>query len=94
MGFKRRLARLEETDMVVIPQRDGPPVRFPRSAYEEAFLNCMARLKGGPDIPPRHPLVVAARNSSDKAWRDSYFGDIDVGDEDAIEPPPDLSEGG
>ncbi len=92
-SLKRRLRALEETDMVVIPQLDGPPARFPRAAYEEAFLTCMARLRGGPDIPPRHSLVVAARNSSDKAWRESFFGDIDLADEDVIEPPPDLSEG-
>ena len=93
MSLKRRLHVLEETDMLSIPQIDGTPARFPRSAYVEAFTCCMARLKGGTDIPPRHPLVVAARNSSDKAWRESFFGDIDVADEDVIEPPPDLSEG-
>jgi hypothetical protein len=94
MSLKRRLRALEQTDMITIPQIDGPPARFSRSAYEEAFLTCMARLKGGPDIPPRHPLVVAARNSSDPDWRDSFFGDIDLGDDDAIEPPEDFSEGG
>jgi hypothetical protein len=93
MGFRRRLRALEETEQLVIPQIDGPPAKFPRSAYVEAFMCCMARLKGGPDIPPRHPLVVAARNSSDKAWRESFFGDIDFAGEDAIEPPEDLSEG-
>jgi hypothetical protein len=94
VGFKRRLRALEESDMLSIPQRDGPPVKFPRSAYVEAFMCCLTRLKGGPDIPPRHPLVIAARNSSDRAWRESFFGDIDIADEDVIEPPEDLSEGG
>jgi hypothetical protein len=93
MGFKRRLRALEETDMLVIPQIDGPPAKFPRSAYTEAFMCCMAQLKGGSDIPPRHPLVVAARNSSDPDWRNSYFGDIDILVEDVIEPHVDLSEG-
>jgi hypothetical protein len=92
-GFRRRLRALEETEMLVIPQRDVPPAKFPRSAYVEAFMCCMARLRGGPDIPQRHPLLDAARNSSDPAWRNSYFADIDLGDEDVIEPPEDLSEG-
>jgi hypothetical protein len=93
MSLKRRLRALEETDMLSIPQIDGPPAKFRRHDYVEAFMCCMARLRGGPDIPPRHPLVVAARNSSDKAWRESFFGDIDVEGDDVIEPPPDLSEG-
>jgi hypothetical protein len=93
MGFKRRLRALEETEQLVIPQRDGPPAKFPKPAYVEAFMCCLSRLKGGPDIPPRHPLVAAARNSSDPAWRESFFGDIDLADENVIEPPEDLSEG-
>ena len=93
MGFKRRLRALEESEMLSIPQIDGPPAKFPRAAYVEAFMCCMARLRGGPDIPSRHPMLEAARNSSDPAWRDSYFADIDLGDEDVIKPPEDLSEG-
>jgi hypothetical protein len=93
MTFRRRLRALEDDEQLVIPQIDGPPAKFPRSAYVEAFMNCMDRLEVGPDIPPRHPMLDAARNSSDPAWRDSYFADIDVDDEDVIEPPPDLSEG-
>ena len=93
MTFRRRLRALEETEMLSIPQIDGPPAKFPRSAYEQAFMCCMARLRRGPDIPPRHPLLDAARNSSDPAWRNSYFADIDLGAGDVIEPPEDLSEG-
>jgi hypothetical protein len=86
----RRLERLAEGDIISIPQQNGPPARFPRSALEEAFLNAIARLKGGPDVPPRHPLLKAAANSTDPRWRESYFRDIDC--PDAPTPLEDLSE--
>ncbi len=94
MSLKRRLRALEDTDMLVIPQRDGPPARFPREAYAQAFVNAMDRLKGGPNIPPRHPLLDAARNSSDYSWREVFFADIDVVDHegDVIDEIEDLSE--
>jgi hypothetical protein len=76
-GQVRRLERHAEEDMIPIPQPNGPPARFPRSAYKEVFLNAMARLGGGESAPPLHPLLEAARNSSDPRWRDSYFSDID-----------------
>jgi hypothetical protein len=86
----RRLERLAQGEIISIPQQDGPPARFPESALREAFLNAMERLKGGPDVPPRHPLLEAARNSSDSQWRESFFSDIDY--EGATTPIEDLSE--
>ena len=59
----RRLERLAQEDTNLIPQPHGLPARFPRSAYKEAFLCAMDRLKGGPNVPPRHPLLKAAANS-------------------------------
>ena len=53
-------------------------------------MNAMERLGGGPDVPPRHPLLEAARNSSDPRWRESYFSDIDY--DGATTPIEDLSE--
>lgn len=53
-------------------------------------MNAMARLGGGESAPPLHPLLEAARNSSDPRWRDSYFSDIDC--PDAPTPIEDLSE--
>ena len=79
MGFRdalRRLERRAEEDMILIPQQDGTVARFPESALQEAFLCAMTRLRGGPDVPPRHPLLEAARNSSDLRWRERYFSDI------------------
>ena len=76
-GRLRRLERLAEEDMLIIPQQDGTVAKFPKSASKEAFLVAMARIGGGPGIPPRHPLLEAARNSSDPRWRESYFSDID-----------------
>jgi hypothetical protein len=95
MSLRRRLRVLEQSDMIVIPQRSGPPARFPREAYAEAFVNAMDRLKGGADVPPRHPLLDAARNSSDYSWREVFFADIDVVDHESnvIDEIEDLSEG-
>jgi hypothetical protein len=64
--------------------------RFPRSAYREAFLNAVDRIGAGEDAPPRHPLVGAARNSSDPRWRKYYFSDIDCDGSTAV--VKDLSE--
>jgi len=86
----QRLQRLLEAEFISIPQRDGSIKRFPPCAFEEAFLCAMARIGAGEDAPPRHPLLEAARNSSDPRWRESYFSDIDY--EGATEPVEDLSE--
>jgi hypothetical protein len=72
------------------PRPHGPPARFPKSAYKQAFLCALARLKGGPDVPPRHPLLKADAISTDPRWRESYFGDIDY--EGVCAPAEDLSE--
>jgi hypothetical protein len=86
----QRLERLLEGEFISIPQKDGSIKRFPPCAFEEAFLCAMARIGAGEDAPPRHPLLEAARNSSDPRWRESYFSDIDY--EGATEPVEDLSE--
>ena len=86
----QRLERLLEGEFISIPQKDGSIKRFPPCAFEEAFLCAMARIGAGEDAPPRHPLLEAARNSSDPRWRESYFSDIDY--EGVTEPVEDLSE--
>jgi hypothetical protein len=86
----RRLERLAAEEIIEIPQQDGTVARFPKSAFKEAFLNAMDRLGAGPDASPRHPLLKAARNSSDPRWRESYFSDIDY--DGASMPVEDLSE--
>ena len=93
MGLKDRLRHLERKGaeaLITIPQKDGSIKRFPPCAFEEAFLCAMARIGAGEDAPPRHPLLEAARNSSDPRWRESYFSDIDY--EGVTEPVEDLSE--
>ncbi len=55
------LRRAEHTGVVVIPQRVGPPVRFPKSALPEAFLHEMNRMHG--EDGDLHPLHVAIANS-------------------------------
>ncbi len=86
----RRLERAAKGMEISVPQQDGTVARFPASAYREAFLNAMDRLGAGENAPPRHPLLIAAQNSSDPKWREDYFGDIDF--EGSTDPIPDLSE--
>lgn len=93
MSFRDRLRRFEraaEEEMIVIPQQDGTVKRFPEPAGMDAYLNLMDRLGAGEDAPPEHPLIEAARNSSDREWSESFFA---VGDpEEWVQPIEDLSE--
>jgi hypothetical protein len=93
MGLRdrlRRLERLSEGEMIVIPQRDGTIKKFPQPAGREAFMNLMDRLGAGEDAPPEHPLIEAVRNSSDPKWSRSFFA---VNDPDGwTKPVEDLSE--
>lgn len=82
----RRLERAAEAEMVVIPQKDGPPARFARSALGDAYVNAIHR-ELGEDLP-EHPLSAAARTSSAAEWR----GSVVVGPEVVPDPPEDLSE--
>jgi len=75
-------------EMIHIPQQDGSVKRFPRSAVRDAYANLMDRLGAGEDAPPEHPLLEAARNSSDPAWFQSAYG-VGV---DWVEAVEDLSE--
>ncbi len=90
------LRRAERTGMVVIPQKEGPPARFPQSALAEAFICEMSRMCGEDREP--HPLHVAVRDSTDPELYAGTFLDSEmrvVGEdgEDA-EPGEDLYVGG
>jgi hypothetical protein len=92
MGLRGRLARLEREargEMIEVPQRDGTVRRFPQSAGKAAFTNLMERMGAGVDAPPEHPLVEAARNSSDPEWSESFYAG---GGEGFTDPIEDLSE--
>lgn len=94
MGLKGRIKRLERAsreEVIEIPQRDGTVKRFPASAGIEAYLNWFDRLGAGEDAPPEHPLLVAARNSSDPFWSEGIYSVTDP--DDHTKPIPDLSEG-
>jgi hypothetical protein len=68
VGIRGRLRKLEsvaQEEMIVIPQRDGTVARFLAEEGMEACMNLMARLGAGEDAPPEHPLIAAARNSSE-----------------------------
>ena len=91
MGLRDRLERLSkraEGNAVSIPQPGGTVRRFPESALKDAYLNVCARMGAGGDAPPEHPLLEAARNSTDPKWSGSIFAT----DGDATEPVEDLSE--
>ncbi len=93
MGIRdklRRLERLAEGEMLTIPQQDGTVAKFPQSALRDAMANFFDRLGAGEAAPPEHPLIQAARNSSDPKWTDSFFAVNDP--DDWIKPVPDLSE--
>ena len=92
MSIRERLRRLEreaEEEMIVIPQLDGTVKRFPSSAGVDAYMNLMDRLGTGEDAPPEHPLIEAARNSSEPKWSESFYAANDEGWTDPVE---DLSE--
>jgi hypothetical protein len=84
-GRMRRLERLAEGGLVSIPQPDGPPVKFPASDLEAAFLANTRRLVG--EDVPAHPLSEAAARSPDPKWRETLYASAPVGE--AVE---DLSE--
>jgi hypothetical protein len=85
----RKLKRHAREEMLEIPQQDGTVKRFPISAGRDAFMNEWDRLGAGENAPPEHPLVAAARNSSDPRWSSSFYG---ANDENWTHPIKDLSE--
>ena len=92
MALWRRLRNLElaaEGEMIAIPQLDGTVRRFPQSAAKEAFVNLIDRMGAGDDAPPEHPLIAAARNSSEPKWSESFYA---TGGEGWTDPIEDLSE--
>ena len=93
MSLRQRLKRLEaeaEGEMITVPQKDGTVARFPPGAGMEAFMNFMDRHGAGNEAPPEHPLIAAARNSSDPKWAGSFFAVEDP--EGWTRPVEDLSE--
>jgi hypothetical protein len=92
VSIRERLRKLEETEgeMLVIPQRDGTVKRFPPGTGLYAYINFMDRLGAGEDAPPEHPLIEAARNSSDPKWLNTFYA-VENPDE-WIKPVEDLSE--
>jgi hypothetical protein len=92
MGLRAKLRKLERAareETIEIPQQVGTVKRFPISAGKEAFENAWDRLGAGENAPPEHPLVVAARNSSDPGWSSSFYA---ANDENWTDPIKDLSE--
>jgi hypothetical protein len=85
----RKLEQVAEEQIIAIPQQDGMVRPFPQSAGMDAYMNLMDRLGAGEDAPAEHPLIEAARNSSDPAWSESFYA---MNDDDWTDPIEDLSE--
>lgn len=64
-GWIKRLERASREEFIEVEQPDGTAARFPQSAAGEAFV-CLCE---GRD----HPLLAAARNSSDPKWSESAY---------------------
>jgi hypothetical protein len=79
-GWLKRLERASAKELIEIPQRDGRVERFPSRAVPEAFV-CLCE---GRD----HPLLAAARNSSDSWWSEGAYST----DPATIRAAEDLSE--
>jgi hypothetical protein len=79
-SWVKRLERDAREEMIEIPQKDGTVALFPRSAAAEAFLS----LCEGRD----HPLLQAARDSSDL----SFSGSVYATDPTEMQGVADLSE--
>jgi hypothetical protein len=93
VGIRGRLRKLEREargEFIEIPQRDGTVARFPAEEGMEAYMNLMERLGAGEDAPPEHPLIAAARNSTDPEWSQSFYAVNDP--EEWVQPVEDLSE--
>jgi hypothetical protein len=89
-GFLKRLEQAAKREEIVIPQKDGTVRRFPKSASREAFDNLVDRMGAGDEAPPEHPLLAAARNSSDPEWVESVYAASHP--EELVKPVSDLSE--
>ena len=94
MGLRSWVKRLERDareEMIEIPLNDGTVARFPQPAARDAFINLMDRMGAGGDAPPEHPLIAAARNSSEPEWAESIYAVEDPAAH--VAPVEDLSEG-
>jgi hypothetical protein len=89
-SWLKRLERGARRELISIPQQDGSVRRFPKSATKDAYMNAMDRLGAGEDAPAPHPLLVAARNSTDTWWRESAYASGAA--QDWTDPVEDLSE--
>jgi hypothetical protein len=89
-AFLKRLENQGKDEEIVIPQKDGTVRRFPKSASREAFSNLMERLGAGEEAPPEHPMIEAARNSSEPEWASSFYAANNP--EEWVKPIENLSE--
>ena len=89
-GRLRKVGAEIAGEMISIPQRNVTVRRFPPGAGEAALLNFIDRIGAGEEAPPEHPLMEAARNSSEPTWAGSFFVTSDP--DEWVKPIPDLSE--
>lgn len=85
----RKQEQAAEEQIIAVPQQDGTVRRFPQSAGMDAYMNLIDRMGAGEDAPPEHPLIVAASNSSDPTWSESFYA---MNDDDWTDHIEDLNE--
>ncbi len=91
----KRLERRAERKALVIPQLDGPPAKFPKTALQDLFLRNMRRL-AGEDLAPL-PVSLAIANSPEPNHYSGTFLDgehlvVDQDGEPIAGDTEDLSE--
>jgi hypothetical protein len=80
MGLRERAKRIQDRNdpPIYIRQKDGSVATFRQSDLAAAYINVGERggaAFSGEPIPPEHPLVTAARNSSDPHWQQSIYAE-------------------
>jgi hypothetical protein len=85
----RRLQKLARGDMVAIPLPGGTVEYFHGYEAQDAFSNMMERMRAPEgERPPEHPLLKAARNSTDPKWAETVYSSDEslLAAEDMSEP--------
>ena len=77
-GHLRRIQKLARGEMIEIPQNDGTVAYFHQYELLDAFANLVDRMHAPEgELPEEHPLLIAARSSSDAKWAQSIYSSTD-----------------
>ena len=65
-SWVKKLERANQSEQLVIPQKDGTVAKFPQEAVPQAFTHEASRMRAiyrGEDPGEAHPLTAAKRNA-------------------------------